>query len=1030
MLKFRRAMDRYFLRSVLIVGAIIMAGLFYRFIPAERLNEQGYRFRDAKTDPAFLFTPHEWVDSVLNSLTPEKRIAQLIMVAAYSNDNPKNEEEVATLVHDHGIGGLIFFQGSPYKQAVLTNHYQSLAATPLFVGMDAEWGLAMRLDSTIRYPRQMTLGAIQDDRLIFEMGRQVAAQLKRMGVHINFAPVIDINNNPYNPVINSRSFGENKDNVTRKALFYMIGLENNGILAVAKHFPGHGDTSTDSHEDLPVISHSRQRLDTMELYPYRELIYNGLSGIMTAHLQIPEVDARRKTPSSLSGILIDSLLRSKMDFKGLIFTDALNMKGITNYYKPVVAAEKAFAAGNDIMVMPGDVPDVIAHIKKLVEKGKISQVDIDNRCRRVLAAKYWAGLNRLQPVDLHNLNRDLNRPEYSLLQRKMIESSFTVLQNTNNLLPLRHLETMRVASVTFTSENDSVFSQSLGLYMPMHAFKLKGDGTDNMDSLFTEMNKYSLLIAGLHSNDLRAGKQYGISDSMLGLLDSLSARQPLVLCLFANPYVLNRFRNPNRFKSIVVCYENSPAVQDLAAQLVFGATGARGLLPVSAGTWHSLTSGIQLSALGRLKHAPPLEADMSADTLNKIRQVVEKAISQQAMPGCQVLVARKGIVVYNQAFGHHVYDGKKPVKTSDLYDLASVTKVMATTQALMKLMDEGCLDIDQKLSAYLPYLINSNKKDLVIRDILLHQSGLTEFIQFYFSTMEPVFQHQPLISRKITDANPIRIGAGQYLNRYTRFKPEIVAPVYSPAYSLHVADNMYFINSWADTVYNGIAASALKEKNKYVYSDLGFMLFKQLVDSITRLPFDAFLDSVFYRKLGAGNLCFNPLDRFGKDVIAPTEDDQLFRKQLVRGYVHDPRAAMIGGISGHAGLFGNAGDLAKMLQMMLNGGNYAGEQYLDAGTIDLFTRKYLGVAGSRRGLGFDKPEPDRSKPQNTSPDASPLSFGHTGFTGNMIWADPANDLIYIFLSNRVYPDAENTKLAEMNVRTEIQQLIYHAILAN
>jgi CubicO group peptidase (beta-lactamase class C family) len=501
-----------------------------------------------------------------------------------------------------------------------------------------------------------------------------------------------------------------------------------------------------------------------------------------------------------------------------------------------------------------------------------------------------------------------------------------------------------------------------------------------------------------------------------------------MLNLFANPYLLNRFQKLDLLKALIVSYENSTLVQELSAQAIFGAIGTSGTLPVSTAHWPALKSGIRMQSLGRLKFTIPLEVNMSEDTLRKIDEIIINAINNQAIPGCQVLVARKGRVILNKTFGTQEYNGKQAVAATDLYDLASVTKVAATTQAIMRLVDEGCVDINQKLSTYLSYLEKSNKKDLIIKDILLHQSGLQSFIQFYLSTREPVFKNQSLISSSITDANPLKIGTGQYLNRYTSYKGDIVSGTYSGKFPYKAAENMYMVRSWPDTLYRGIAASRLSNKMEYVYSDLGFILFKQLVDSITQVPFDNYLDSVFYIKLGAERLCFNPLNRFTKDEIAPTEDDQLFRKQLIHGYVHDPRAAMFGGIAGHAGLFGNTVDLAKLFQMMLNKGEYAGDRYISKETVELFTKETLGINGSRRGLGFDKPEPDKTKPGPSCASASPESYGHTGFTGTMIWVDPAYDLIYIFLSNRIYPDAANNKLIEMNVRTDVQQVVYNAIM--
>jgi beta-glucosidase-like glycosyl hydrolase/CubicO group peptidase (beta-lactamase class C family) len=1001
---------------------------FARFISADRIEEKVLRLTDRKVDPEFLQSPSEWVDSIMDTLSIEQKIAQLIMVSAYSNNNKNNENEVARLIKDFQIGGLVFFQGAPYKQALLTNYYQSIARTPLFIGMDAENGLAMRLDSTIRYPSQMMLGAIEDDRLIFDMGGQIAKQLKRLGVHINFAPVVDVNNNPFNPVINRRSFGEDLVTVSRKSLFYMIGLENGGIISVAKHFPGHGDTESDSHRVLPEMSHSRERLDSLELFPFRELIYNGLSGIMTAHLHVPALDSREYIPSSLSEYVIDTLLRKEMGFKGLVFTDALGMKAVTSHYKPVEAAEMALMAGNDVLLMPEEIPDVIKELAKQVKNGKISQEIIDSKCRKVLTAKYWAGLNNYHPVDLCQLNADLNKPEYEMLQRKLTELSLTLLQNNNNILPLGRLDSLKVASVVFSNVRDTVFQQTLCMYMPMACFYIKGDGYDNVDSIFRELRKYNLIIASVHATTINPSDQYGINDYLIGLLDSLTANRNVIIDLFTNPYVISRLKKTERIKALLVSYENSELVQQLSAEALFGAIGTNGTLPVSSLNWHAVKSGIKVKENGRLGFSIPAEVSMSEDTLRKIDGIIQKAIEYQAMPGCQVLVARKGRIILNRTYGTQTYNSQRPVYTTDLYDLASITKVAATTQAIMHLVDEECIGINQKLSAYLPYLEQSNKKNLHISDILLHQAGLQPFIQFYYSTREPVFKNQALVASSMSDANPLKVGATQYMNRFTNFRENIVSSGQSAEFPYQVADNIFINRSWPDTMYHGIAVSSLREKKEYLYSDLGFILFKQMIDSLTHVPFDHYVDSVFYRRLGAGRLLFNPLRTYSRNEIAPTEDDQLFRHQLIRGYVHDQRAAMFGGVAGHAGLFGNAMDLAKLFQMLLNEGEYGGERYISKKTVEMFTHDRYGIQGNRRGLGFDKPEPDVTKPSPACMAASSSSFGHTGFTGTMVWVDPEYDLVFIFLSNRVYPDASNNKLIEMNVRTEVQQVVYNSIM--
>jgi beta-N-acetylhexosaminidase len=1015
-------------KLILFAGLLMVMFLFCQFIPSGKIPSKGLEIKDGRTDPGFLQSYGEWVDSVFNSLSIEQRVAQMILVAAYSNNQKENESDVERLVRDQHIGGLVFFQGTPYRQAKLTNYYQSLAATPLLIAMDAEWGLGMRLDSTVAYPHQIMLGAIEDEQLIFDMGSQIAEQLKRLGVHVNFAPVADVNNNPENPVINSRSFGENTESVARKALLYMTGMEKKGVLSVAKHFPGHGDTNVDSHEELPVIYHTRSRIDSIELYPFRVMIQNGLPGIMTGHLKIPSLDPREVLPTSLSELVVDSLLKNSLGFKGLAFTDALGMKGISGHYKPVEAAELALLAGNDILLMPDDVPSVISYIVKQINRGKISQEEIDKRCRKILAAKYWAGLNNYSPVQLSGLDKDLNKAEYELLQRKLIESSLTLVQNRRNILPLRHLDTLKVASVILSEDHDTVFQNTLGYYMPVDRFYVKGDGSDNMDSILNCLKVYNLVIASMHSHDNNSARQYGINDCLIEWLDSLSVRQNVILNLFASPYVLNRMTRTEQLGALLVSYENSPMAQELSAQAIFGAISIHGILPVSVSHWKAFKSLLTAPELGRLKFTIPQEAGMCEDTLLRIDSLVYNAIKEQAIPGCQVLVARKGKIVMNKAYGTHMYNDKQLVSVNDIYDLASITKVAATTQALMRITDEDSIEIDQKLSAYLHYLGNTPLKDINIEDVLLHQSGLISSVQAYFHSLEPVFRNQKLISSTQTATNPVRLSYKQYLNKYTRYKDQIISPQFSEKFPLQIADHMYSLSAWPDTVYDIISKTRLNTKKEYVYSDIGFILLKQLVDSIVHSPMDCYLDSVFYRKLGAGRLCFNPLHHFSRDVIVPTEDDQIFRKQLIHGYVHDPEAAMLGGVSGHAGLFSNAIDLAKLFQMMLNGGEYAAEHFYDPDIVQLFTQVKMGIAGNRRGLGFDKPEPDQSKPSPSCLSASPSSYGQYGFTGTMVWVDPAYDLIYIFLSNRVYPDSNNNKLAEMNIRTNIQQVVYNAIL--
>jgi beta-N-acetylhexosaminidase len=1020
-------MKRILLKISVFLTSLTVILTLSQFAPAGRSSPEEFRMRKSRTDPMFLDSPQAWVDSVMTSLSLEEKIAQLFMVAAYSNSDKNHEDEIEKTVRDYNVGGLIFFQGTPSRQALLTNQYQKQAKTPMLIAMDAEWGLAMRLDSTIRYPRQMMLGSIQNEKLIYDMGCQIAWQLKRLGVHINFAPVADINSNPYNPVISSRSFGEDRANVTRKSLLYMLGMQDNGILAVAKHFPGHGDTEVDSHLELPVIKYDRNRLDSIELFPFKELIFSGLSGIMTGHLNIPYLNSFENKPSSLSGYIVDTLLKREMGFKGLIFTDAMNMKGITNNFTPDTAVIDAFLAGNDIILMPDNIHDAIKAIKRELDSGTIQKEEIENRCRKILTAKYWSGLNEYTPIDLTGLYDDLNQPRYELLVRELIESSLTVAANSNGIIPLQRLDTLRIGSIAMGNASGSDFQQALRMYTRVDTFHYKIDESVNDDSIYSFAKHYNLLIISVHTDDIRASRNFGISNHIIEIIDSLCENNTVILDLFASPYVLMRCRNTDKFAGLLLSYENIREVQQLSAQLLFGAIPGHASLPVNISEKFPEGSGIATRSLDRLKYSIPLECNINPKIQYRIDSIVRDAIKLEVMPGCQVLIAKDGIVFFQKAYGGPAYKSDRNVTTENLYDLASVTKATATVPAIMKLYEEGQIDLEKPLSKYFQVLDKTNKDDITTRNILLHKAGLVSWIPFYLSTLESVFPSQSLYSNYMSPLYPYKISTSQFLNRYTKFKKGYFTTEPDSGHPNQVASGIYASNAIQDTILAVINNSDIDKRPQYKYSDLGFILLYRAIESLTKSKFDEYLNRSFYNRLGASGICFNPMQYYAPDQIMPTEDDPVFRKQVIRGTVHDPAAAMMGGISGHAGLFSNANDLAKVMQMLLNQGSYGGEKYFEPATVELFTSKQDGEKDNRRGLGFDRPESDPSKTSPACPSASDESYGHTGFTGTLVWVDPKFQLVYIFLSNRIYPDAGNNKLVEMNIRTKIQQEIYNCM---
>jgi len=965
-----------------------------------------------------------WVDSVLNSLTQKERIAQLFMVAAYSNKDDSHNQEIAQLVSKRGIGGLIFFQGGPVRQALLTNHYQSLAKVPLLIGIDAEWGLGMRLDSTISYPRQMALGATNDTLLTYQMAADIALQLKRLGIHINFAPVIDINSNPLNPVIGSRAFGQDREMVYRHGIAYTKGLQNNGILACAKHFPGHGDTYEDSHLTLPLVQHSANRIDSIELYPFKALFSAGVAGVMVAHLKIPSLEPDTLLPSSLSPRIVSQKLFGKLRFNGLAITDALNMKGVSDYFDPVDANIRSLLAGNDILLFPGEIENTIKKIDKMIKNGQIPEEIINMKCKKVLMAKYLVGLNRYKPVTIEGIYSDLNQPHSQVLKRNIIKKAITVIHNTDNILPLKRLDTLRVAYIEIGSNKGDAFREQLELYTSIHTFSINAyaDQTE-FDALLTEVEPYNLVIVGYHTIDSRVANGNGVSPQSSNFLFDLSFRKKVIVNLFGTPYSINMFSNPLAFAAILVSYDNSPDSQNLTAQAIFGGIPFSGKLSVKASSLFGVNTGYQSDQKIRLGYGIPEELGIKSEQLIEVDSLAMEIIRTGASPGMQILAAKDGVVFYHKAFGKPTYVSEQGIDARMLYDIASVTKVAATLPAVMKLYDRGTINFDSYLSQYINLNEYPDKLKLTIAGILRHQSGLQAWIPFYMNTLTSLEPAIPLWSETFSVMHPYRFNGKLYASRFTYPSPSYYRTDSSSNFPNPVAFRIYSLASLGDSILRWINQSPLTEAGKYRYSDLGFLYLQRMVENIEQKKLNMVVEP-FFSKLGMNYTCFNPLQRFDTERIAPTEHDPVFRKQLIWGHVHDPAAAMLGGVAGHAGLFANANDMAKLMQLYLNDEEYGGEQFFSPGTVALFANPKL-TDNNRRAYGFDKPNINGISPAGML--ASPLSFGHSGFTGTMVWADPENGLVYIFLSNRIHPDAENTKLTNMNYRTRIHDIFYRAI---
>lgn len=942
---------------------------------------------------------YTWADSIIKTMTLEQKIGQLIMIRIVSNENEKYNKRAIDLISRCGLGGVCMFQGGPVRQVNLINRIQGASAIPVMFSIDGEWGLSMRLDSTTMFPRQMALGAIKDNGLIYKMGKEVARQFLRTGIVLNFAPVADVNCNSKNPVINSRSFGADRENVSQKAIAYMLGMEDHGLMTSAKHFPGHGDTESDSHHTLPIITHSAQMLDSIDLYPFKRLIENGISSVMVAHLFVPSLDTTSNRASSLSNKIVRDLLRNKLNFDGLIFTDALDMKGASNVLKSGELELAALFADNDILLLPADPETAIKFIKNAVDSCILAEEIINEKCLKVLRYKERFKINRCYSIPTNNLIEDLNPESAKSLVRDLTEASITVIGNQSNILPIIHTDFNTTASLAIGSENYSRFQQTISIYGRFTHFNFAPNfDYKKSDSILNVLANFKTVVVSIHNTSQLPQRGYSVSSESIQFIDSLAKRTKVILSIFGNPYILEKFPSLSNFPVIVEAYQPTLMAEESAAQVVMGSNGANGRLPVYVSNGLPTGSGVNTNSIGRIQYCEPAKLKLSESSFKKMDSIVKKAIKLRVFPGCQIAVAYQGKLIVNKSYGTPTYIDKKPVEITDMYDIASITKVLSTTLAVMKLEENKSINIEDKASKYLPWLNNSNKSEITIAQLLTHNAGLKPFIPFWKSY--------------VTNGKPDT----------TVFKK-----VASDEYCHQVADSMFVTKSIKDSILNKIKESPVDSLKPYQYSDFGFILLKEIVETVTKCPIDRFVDSLFYAPMNLSTLGYLPLNRFSKSKIMPTERDTSFRKQTIRGTVHDQTAALFGGVSGHAGLFSNASDVAILMQMLLNEGTYSGVRYFKPATIHKFTKYWLPKEiDNRRSLGFDKPSRDGGA-SPVAKSCSEKSFGHTGFTGTMVWCDPEYNLTFVFLSNRVYPDAEDNRLAKMGIRTQIQELIYNAI---
>ena len=779
-----------------------------------------------------------------------------------------------------------------------------------------------------------------------------------------------------------------------------------------KHFPGHGNTSTDSHLTLPTVTRTMEEVRDIELAPFRYMIEQGVNGAMVGHLYFPAIEKVKNTSSSLSHGVVTELLKEEMGFEGLIFTDGLDMKGVTEKVSQDSVPYVAFMAGNDVLILPHNIPVAIKTIKAAAERDPDAAARVEESCKKILRYKYRAGLNHYKPVSTANLMSDLKKPVYTELRQQLYDEAVTLLRNDNQVLPLANNKKIAVVTIGNTKNDVNNGLVERGFATTSFLTKREDIAAKSAEWL-KKLETYDLVVVSIEKTSMFASSNYGINAETVKFFNRLVAQNDVILNLFACPYALDMFRINNNVKGLVVAYQDEVPAVDAVVRLLAGELEAHGTLPVSVSKF-SCGDGIVATPPMKLNHILPSK-DSAVDPIMqkantgsfeplpermvfKLDSVAKSGIRKGAYPGCQIVALKDGNVVYDKCFGTFTYGGGHRVQPDDLYDIASCTKIFASTLAVMKLYDDGMIDLNKTLADFFPYLKGKAHGKLKLIDIMTHQAGLKAWVPFYKVTVDE--NGQPM--------------------------DEFYSDEMDENHGIRVAENLFLINDYPDRIFDSVSKTPLGKK-KYLYSDMGFYYMPKIVKLITNQSIEDYLNEKFYYPMNLSHICYQPLNHFTREQIAPTENDTVFRQQLIWGDVHDQAAAMFGGVAGHAGLFSNAHDLAAIMQMLLDEGTYQGVQYLKPQTVRYFTKAHFAASNdNRRGIGFDKLPLNKKGSCTESKLGSMKGYGHTGFTGTFVWADPANKTVFIFLSNRVHPYPDPNKLVKTGVRTALHDILYEA----
>ena len=911
-----------------------------------------------------------WVERILKQMNIEEKVAQMVFARAESGYLSRDDERwiyLERMVRERKIGGFVFFAGDVYEYAVQANKLQSLSKIPLLIAADFEFGAAMRVRRATLFPRAMLVGATRNPQHAYEIGKITAREAKALGVHQVYGPVVDVNNNPKNPVINTRAFGDNSALVSEMSIAFIKGMQEEGVIATAKHFPGHGDTDIDSHLDLPVLPFSSERLDSLELVGFRKAIEADVKSIMVAHLDVPLVDSMRGVPATLSFPISTTLLQERLGFRGLVVTDAMEMRSVTKAYSTAEAAVRAVKAGSDLILLPPDVDVAIDAIVKAVKRKEITIERINNSVRKILAAKKFAGLHKTKFIDVDAVAKVVGAREHKLLAKQIAREGITVVKNDSAILPLEKNVVKKIVSVAVGDNQDpgtGFYFRSLVRQRGVRVEDLRVDQRSNKleyDSVLARAATADILLIHMYVRTRSAQMTGFLQPQQIEFLNNImKLAKPTVVVSLGNPYILGAVASAHAY---VVGYSEADVVIESAVEVLFGETPSKGKMPISLPGFFAYGDGIELPKVA-LRFDEPEFAGFDPKKLKKVDEVLKDAIADSAFPSAVLLAARDGVVGYNKAFGTFDYDPySRRVESNTIYDLASVTKVVATTNAIMKLTQEGKLKLEDRVATYIPQFAQNGKDSITIYNLMVHNSGLPAWRKYY------------------------------------EFCPTTQC----------VLDSIYA----SPLVY--------KTGDTTIYSDLGLITVGKVIEKISGTTLNRYVDSVFFKPLGMSNTMFNP-PAWLQDRIAPTEVDTHWQKtnRAIRGRVHDENAAVLGGVSGHAGLFSTASDFAVMMQMLLNGGTYSGRRYLQEETVRQFTTRQSEK--SSRAIGWDTKTSDRSFSGRLT---SMSTYLHTGFTGTSVVVDPERNLIIIFLTNRVHPTRSNTRI--FDVRPKVHEAVVEAI---